>query len=144
MWRLPITLTAADFNAGLALESWCCVDCGVNTAPEILPKAEFKKSLKNVLVLALLRGDLNPIVTLHITDESEVYTVLDKVWKAAGMAPMGGCLCIGCLEKRLGRRLKPKDFKRRDTFNNDAIPGTPRLLQRQGRAGGEIDKKPQH
>ena len=26
------------------------------------------------------------------------------------MEPYGGCLCIGCLEKRIGRKLKPKDF----------------------------------
>jgi hypothetical protein len=36
---------------------------------------------------------------------SEVYCVREAVWKAAGMAPFGGCLCIGCLEERLGRRV---------------------------------------
>jgi hypothetical protein len=38
-----------------------------------------------------------------------------------------GCLCIGCLEKRIGRRLKPKDFTDHP-FNQ--LPGTPRLLNR--------------
>ena len=47
------------------------------------------------------------------------------------MGPMDGCLCIGCLEKRLGRVLRPKDFKRGHPFNT--LPGTPRLIKRQGR-----------
>jgi hypothetical protein len=40
----------------------------------------------------------------------EWYMVNDNLWKAAGMEEMGGCLCIGCLEERLGRRLRPDDF----------------------------------
>src|SRR5215831_16015926 len=42
---------------------------------------------------------------------------------------MGGCVCIGCLEKRLGRKLTPKDFPRRHPFNS--LPGTERLIERQ-------------
>ena len=45
-----------------------------------------------------------------------------EAW-AAGMKAMGGCLCVGCLEKRLGRCLRPKDFTRRPF---DAV--TERLL----------------
>ena len=44
----------------------------------------------------------------------------------------GGFLCVGCIEKRLGRRLRPKDFQLEHTFNRN-LPGTPRLLNRQGR-----------
>jgi hypothetical protein len=40
----------------------------------------------------------------------EYYMVHDNVWKAAGMEPEGGCLCIGCLEERLNRMLTPDDF----------------------------------
>jgi hypothetical protein len=40
----------------------------------------------------------------------EWYMVHDEVWAAAGMAPRGGCLCVGCLESRLGRRLVARDF----------------------------------
>ena len=47
---------------------------------------------------------------MELNDESEVYHLRDAVWKAAGMAPFDGCLCIGCLEKRLGRQLRPTDF----------------------------------
>jgi hypothetical protein len=41
----------------------------------------------------------------------EWYMVHDDVWKAAGMETMGGALCIGCLEERLGRDLTADDFK---------------------------------
>jgi hypothetical protein len=63
--------------------------------------------------------------------DSEVYHVRDAIWKKLGMEPFGGCLCIGCLEKRLGRKLKPKDFQRHHPFNSAA--GTARLLSRQKR-----------
>jgi hypothetical protein len=39
----------------------------------------------------------------------EYYMVHDAVWLRAN--PKGdGKLCVGCLELRLGRRLKPRDF----------------------------------
>jgi hypothetical protein len=47
------------------------------------------------------------------------------------MEPMGGCLCVGCLEKRLGRRLRPKDFTRRPL---NTMTGTDRLIERRNRA----------
>jgi hypothetical protein len=65
-------------------------------------------------------------LNLRFDDRCEVYDVRDAVWKAAGMAAAGGCLCIGCLEKRIERRLTPKDFPRRGAFNS--MPGTLRLL----------------
>jgi len=37
--------------------------------------------------------------------------VEDTVWAAGGLEPDGGLLCIGCLERRLGRRVKRDDFK---------------------------------
>jgi hypothetical protein len=40
----------------------------------------------------------------------------------------GGCLCIGCIEKRIGRELKPKDFEPYHAFND--MPGTTRLMKR--------------
>jgi hypothetical protein len=45
------------------------------------------------------------------------------------MEPWDGCLCVGCLEKRIGRRLTPDDFD--DHVFND-LPGTPRLMERRG------------
>jgi len=70
----------------------------------------------------------------EINSQSEVYTVRDAVWAKAGMKPFGGCLCIGCLEVRLGRKLKPEDFLRGHGFNSPRIPGTKRLLERRGRS----------
>jgi hypothetical protein len=41
---------------------------------------------------------------------TEYYRVRNELWKAAGMDEYGGCLCIGCLEIRIGRRLQAADF----------------------------------
>jgi uncharacterized protein DUF2695 len=38
------------------------------------------------------------------------YRVKDAVWAAGGLKPDGGLLCIGCLERRLGRQLNRDDF----------------------------------
>ena len=102
-------------------ENWLCVDCSVNTAPGFLPRIEKEQAFN--------AG--HESVEEYVDDQSEVYMVRVAVWEAAGMEPFGGCLCIGCLEQRLGRRLKPKDFLRGHSFNT--MPGTPRLLQRQKR-----------
>jgi hypothetical protein len=37
----------------------------------------------------------------------EGYMVRDDVWP---LDPRGGMLCVGCLERRIGRRLAPADF----------------------------------
>jgi len=103
-------------------ESWLCVDCSFNTAPGFPNKVELHRAIAK---------DGRSKVT--IDNQSEVYTVRDVVWKRAGMEPLGGCLCIGCLEKRLDRRLKPKDFQRGRVFNQ--MPGTARLLNRRKRDG---------
>jgi hypothetical protein len=67
-----------------------CIDCGVDTAPNDDRRRR--------------RG----------ARKSEYYMVHDAVWAAAGMSkqePMlygensGDFLCIGCLERRLGRTL---------------------------------------
>ena len=63
-----------------------CGDCGMDTTP------------------CNADGDL-------IEGASEWYMVHDHVWRA-GMENGGTVdfLCIGCLEQRVGRRLKPSDF----------------------------------
>jgi len=102
-------------------ESWLCVDCGVNTAPGIPdgPTTRIEMALKGTA-----KSRLGP--------DSEVYTVWPKLWKKAGMKPWDGCLCIGCLEKRLGRKLKHSDFDPSDPFNQEPVcsKGTERLLDR--------------
>jgi hypothetical protein len=64
-----------------------CVDCGAETTPD-----RRRRGAKH-----------------------EYYMVRDRVWSAAGMPdrPMnyhGDFLCIGCLERRLGRKLRRRDF----------------------------------
>jgi len=82
---------------GLLPESWCCVDCGRDTAPGSKTRAE---------VEAAFRAGHEEIEET-INCRSEIYMVRAAIWQRAGMEPFGGCLCIECLEKRLGRRLKP-------------------------------------
>jgi hypothetical protein len=113
--------TEEDINSPV---SWLCVDCGVNTSPGMSTRAEIYKAM-------VLEGKKE--VPQEITCESEIYTVRNAIWKKARMEDFGGCLCIGCLEKRLGRKLKPKDFDRHAPFNSPHLPGTKRLLDRRGR-----------
>lgn len=39
----------------------------------------------------------------------EHYMLKDEIWKLVNNSK-SGMLCIGCLENRLGRKLKPSDF----------------------------------
>jgi hypothetical protein len=60
----------------------------------------------------------------------EWYMVHDWLWKSAGM-PEAGYLCIGCLERRIGRELKPDDLIGAELRR--AHPwDTPRLASRRG------------
>ncbi len=117
---------------GLTPESWCCIDCGINTAPGLLNRVEMERAFA-LDPKAKVEG-LEWSWSLEQTTDHhcEVYSVRSAIWKAAGMEPSGGCLCIGCLEKRLGRRLTPKDFAKGDAFNFPRSPGTPRLKERRG------------
>lgn len=101
---------------GLLPETWACIDCGINTAPGCSNRKQAEQ--------AFARNSAD--ITQTFNEYSEVYTVKEAVWQAAGTAD--GCLCIGCLEKRLGRTLVPKDFMRRDPFRH--LPCTDRLAAR--------------
>lgn len=64
--------------------------------------------------------------------KGEYYMVKDPVWLAAGMTKPSesrgaGMLCIGCLEKRLRRRLTRADFT--PAIINAAHPGMSRRLR---------------
>ena len=100
-------------------ESWICVDCKVNTAPGFMDGPT-------------LRAYMNLCGTApqRVGPDSEVYMVHNRVWDKAGMEAWNGCLCIGCLEKRLGRKLKPQDFDADNPLNE--MPGTTRLRARRG------------
>ena len=115
-----------DFR-GKVPESWQCIDCGRNTAPGIKNRAQTEQAFQ----ILKLMGKEDEGVAMELNDQSEVYHLRDAVWKAAGMAPFAGCLCVGCLEKRLGRQLGPKDFDTSHDFNR--APGTPRLMERRAK-----------
>jgi hypothetical protein len=108
---------------GCVPESWLCVDCGTNTAPGIMTRKEIDVALA-----------IHGVATQTLTADQEVYTVTQEVWRATGLEDQGGCLCVGCLEKRIGRRLKPRDFLPDDPFNAPDFPATRRLRKRRGRA----------
>jgi hypothetical protein len=99
-------------------ESWLCIDCGVNTAPGCSTRAEVEAVPKKRKVVG----------QMQFNGKSEVYTVRAAVWGKTGLKPFGGCLCIGCIEKRLGRKLRPKDFEPYHIFND--MPGTTGLMKR--------------
>jgi hypothetical protein len=71
----------------------------------------------------------------------EYYAVHDAVWKAAcEAAPRlhdgGGLLCIGCLERRLGRELTRDDFIIDNPLNQDSRRLSDRIRDRLRRTGG--------
>jgi hypothetical protein len=106
---------------GATPESWACIDCGINTAPGMPSRIEMERRYNTAAAMQkLTRAEPSSITawTCTFNESSEVYMVRDSVWKAAGLEPMGGCICIGCLEKRLGRKLNPKDFPRRHPLNS--------------------------
>jgi hypothetical protein len=97
-----------------------CIDCGFDTHPGFDGRAS---------VEATREGRDYPIV--YEPGVNEVYAVKQEVWDASGVDSHGGCLCIGCLEKRIGRKLKPSDFSADNGLN--MLPPhvyTPRLLSR--------------
>jgi hypothetical protein len=80
---------------------------------------------------------------VHTGDTHEYFVVLDEVWHASGA--VDGMLCIGCIEARLGRMLKPEDFKAmpvNDMMTGPASFRSARLNHRLGRGNapsGSID-----
>ncbi len=63
-------------------------------------------------------------------DRSEWYMVHDSIWSEAGMEPTGGCLCIGCLERRLHRVLRRADFTGAPCNDPGLFHMSPRLQMR--------------
>lgn len=60
----------------------------------------------------------------------EHYFATNEVWmKQAGMGE-AGMLCVGCLERRIGRRLEPTDFTDAHINNPKTHPMTMRLRAR--------------
>jgi hypothetical protein len=71
---------------------------------------------------------------VDVFDPNEYYMLLDSVWAQTGVEFLGGMLCVGCVEARLGRRLEPGDFSAAPI--NWPRPGlSARLLDRLGPTG---------
>lgn len=60
-------------------------------------------------------------------DMEEYYMVNDATWKP--VAKKDEMLCVGCLEKRLGRQLRPEDFEGY-RLNYLPVPQSARLQSR--------------
>jgi hypothetical protein len=93
----------------------------MDTGPGFLNRAEMEKVVK---VLGEKWHNDKVSINQTFDDATEVFTVRESVWKAGGMAAFSGCLCIRCLEKRLGRQLRSKDFLLGHAFNDIRLPGT--------------------
>jgi hypothetical protein len=112
---------------GLISESHNCIDCGYDTNPGCPTRAEVEQSMREAKKAGRLKRWGSP---QQYGPHSEVCIVHPCVWEKAGMeGDYSGCLCIGCLEKRIGRRLQPFDFAEH-VFNDPNLPGTKRRLVR--------------
>ena len=112
---------------GLIPDNYICVDYGMDTWPGHKTRVEIERSMRD----AKAAGKRWKSVATY-TQETEVYYVHPHVWKASGIGFWERVLCIGCLEKRIGRRLQPFDFmaEHADGFNNPSLPGTRRRFER--------------
>ena len=61
----------------------------------------------------------------------ELYMVEPEVWEEAGAGDGRVFLCVGCLEERLGRKLRPEDFTAVD-LNEPSELDSSRLKDRRG------------
>lgn len=59
---------------------------------------------------------------------NEYYMVLRRLWNF--YAPGVRMLCVGCLEKRMGRELQPGDFHPCRVNEHNRVHGSPRLRAR--------------
>jgi hypothetical protein len=108
--------------------TWDCVDCGTNTAPGMPTCSQLDAIFNN----PLLNGSAKTFQCVY-NDQTEVYRVTKRIWRKACMSDFSGCLCIGCLEKRIRRRLVPTDFEREHALNDPHLPCTERLRSRRTR-----------
>jgi hypothetical protein len=111
---------------GLIADNYVCIDCGMDTWPGHQTRVEIEQDMRAAKAAGKKWGGL----TSTFTEETEVYYVHPHVWEASGVGFWNGVLCIGCLEKRIGRRLQPFDFIDDSGFNNPNLPGTRRRLER--------------
>jgi hypothetical protein len=70
----------------------------------------------------------------------EIYWVKRNVWARSGLSEWDGYLCVGCLEQRLGRRLRLEDFLANSLINRVPMFRSTRLKSRMfhRRPGGDV------
>jgi hypothetical protein len=110
---------------GLIPDSYVCIDRGMDTWPGHQTRAEVEQAMR-----AAKAAGKEWRSSMTFTQETEAYYVHPHVWEASGVGFWEGVLCIGCLEKRLGRRLQPFDFTQDNGFNDPSLPGTRRRFER--------------
>ena len=64
----------------------------------------------------------------------EWYLVRDELWAEAGNP--SGFLCVGCLERRLGRALRPDDFSDAPVNDANSVDSGRLSARRSGRIPG--------
>lgn len=86
-----------------------------STPSHLIPKYRLYPTLtelaeeKHQEYIDTLRGIYNcKDCKIHTGKAEEYYMVTDSIWNQYGAR--SGMLCIGCLEKRMGRQLTPNDF----------------------------------
>lgn len=57
----------------------------------------------------------------------ENYMIYDSLWRKANKYNRRGRLCVGCLERRIGRELRPEDF-----LYHEPLSTSERLKSRRG------------
>jgi hypothetical protein len=98
--------------------------------------------LESEVTAAARRAGLCDDCAVNTIEIGEGYMVVYEVWSEAHPEGRGLCglLCIGCLERRLGRRLVPSDFT--DVPLNRSAWQSPRLRGRRGRGPRDRDRQP--
>ena len=70
------------------------------------------------LIRKILKESENTLLScVDCKNKTEAYFVKDEIWDLVPKTKRKGSICLSCLEKRLGRKLKKSDFKNSDIHN---------------------------
>src|SRR5262249_10220981 len=116
-------------------DNWDCIDCGRDTLPGSNYRLFKMLGLPVSLRGSVKAGTKKRPSTIEIslqppTHNAEMFALHSRIWRAAG-AP-DGCLCVGCVERRIGRKLTSRDFLKRHPLNKPASYVSRRLRDRRG------------
>ena len=74
-------MTKDESFEGITTESWCCVDCGMNTAPGFLNRADMEKAA-NALGEKWRTGEEG--IKQTVNENTELFMVRDAVGRRPG------------------------------------------------------------